>query len=57
VKIAKIVGIFTVSLAFFIISYFSFATLNEGFVWLFYLIAGIILAIIGTIIALSNRIR
>jgi hypothetical protein len=57
VKIAKILGFFAVSTVFFIVSYFSYTTLSGGFVWLFYLVAGLILAIIGTIIALSNRIR
>ena len=51
-KIAGILGSFAVSIALFILSYF---TLDEGYVWLLYLVGGIILAIIGAFIALSSR--
>jgi hypothetical protein len=55
VKKVKIIFTFAFSITFFIVSYFSYTTLGDGFAWVFYLIAGIILAIIGVIIALSNR--
>ena len=51
-KIAGILGSFAVSIALFVISYF---TLDEGYVWLLFGIGGFILAIIGAYIALSKR--
>ena len=54
-KIARILGFFVVSIGFFIISYISYTTVGEGYVWVLYLVAGMILAIIGAIVALFNR--
>jgi hypothetical protein len=52
VKIAGFTSSFTVSLALFVLSYFS---LDEGYVWLLFGFGGFILAIIGAYIALSKR--
>ena len=50
-KLAGVIGSFTVSLALFVLSYF---TLDNGYVWLLYGLGGIILAIIGAFIAISK---
>jgi hypothetical protein len=51
-KIAGILGSFAVSIALFVLAYF---TLDNGYIWLLFGIGGFILAIIGAYISLSKR--
>ena len=51
-KLAGVIGSFSISLALFILAYF---TLDNGYVWLLFGIGGFILAIIGACIAMSKR--
>jgi len=51
-KIAGILGSFAVSIALFVLSYF---TIDEGYISLLFVAGGFILAIIGAYIALSSR--
>jgi VIT1/CCC1 family predicted Fe2+/Mn2+ transporter len=51
-KNTGVIGSFIVSIALFVLSYLA---LDEGYVWLFYLIAGIVMAVFGAYIAVSRR--
>ena len=51
-NIVGIIGSFAVSIVLFVLSYF---TLDEGYVWLIYLIVGIFLAAFGGYLAFHER--
>ena len=51
-NIVGVIGSFAVSIVLIVLSYF---TLDEGYVWLIYLIAGILLATFGAYLALHER--
>ena len=51
-NIVGAIGSFSVSIVLIVLSYF---TLDEGYVWLIYLIAGILLAAFGAYLALHER--
>ena len=50
-KLAGVIGSFTVSLALFI---FSYLTIDNGYGWLLFGVGGIIFAVIGAYIAMSK---
>ncbi len=51
-NIVGVIGSFAFSIALIVLSYF---TLDEGYVWLIYLIAGILLAVFGAYLVLRGR--
>ena len=51
-NIAGVIGSFAVSIVLFVLSYF---TLDEGYVWLIYLLVGIGLATFGAYLAFHER--
>jgi len=50
-KLAGVIGTFTVSLALFI---FSYLTIDDGYGWLLFGVGGIIFAVIGVYIAMTK---